>query len=374
LKLRLTANATLQRANRRRRDFSIPINGESRNPGKGAALFSVGVRRGIAITNRDFLEVAFGHMAENEYAAITSFGGDPYTVPKQSWFARPWWRGLHVPRSVMGRPQNVYLAVSSFKIGDDGRFHRRKDDFAEMHIVMVDDVFEKVDRKKLKLPPSAMIQTSPRSAQAFYFLNPSPESRIRSACEGLVDTMIRSGLTSGGADPGMRGCTRLGRLPNGVNAKGKYVAQLGHPFKCRLTHWNPERRYTIPEIAKAFRLGITGKVVTPGRSGTYTPSMELSPTHKLPRGEATKRVNEFERMMKVLADEGMYVASRGPWHDIICPWVAEHTDQKAGGSALCIPAASNDWLGGYKCWHGHCEHRTVGDLYKFVHLVVRGAT
>ena len=321
-------------------------------------------------TNREFLGAAFEHMRDDEFAAIVSFAGDPYTVPGYTWAARPWQHGKPVPGSIMGQPQNVYLAVSSFRRAADGTFHRRKDEFAQLHVLMIDDVFEKVDKKKLKIPPSAMIQTSPKSAQAFLFLEPTPETRDRLMCEMLIDSMVRSGLTADGKDPGMRGVTRLGRLPVGVNAKGKYVAQIGHPFPCELTLWKPQRRYTFAEIVKAFRLDVGAAKARSRQGNAYTPSTRAP---KLRRGEALRRVNDFEEMIKVLAAAGLYLSTRGPWHEIICPWVDDHTDAKAGGSALYSPAEANSWFGGFKCWHGHCEGRTVGDVYRYAHSLARGA-
>ncbi len=260
----------------------------------------------VSITNRGFLDAAFEHMVPGEYAAITSFADDPLTVARYAWAARPWRRGMPVPGSIMGRPQNVYAAVSSFRAAADGTFHRRKDDFGQMHVVMVDDVFEKVDRKKLKLPPSAMIQTSPPSAQAYYFLAPTAETATAACARGSSMQWCARGLRAAAHDPGMRGVTRYGRLPVAVNSKGKYVKQLGQPFACRLTLWHPERRYTIAEIAKAFRLDLTSAAARP-RPGAYTPNTREPVPVTLRRGEATRRVNDFEAMLKTLSAAGLYV-------------------------------------------------------------------
>ena len=304
-----------------------------------------------AVTNRLFLETAFAQMREGEHAAITSFSGDPYTVPRHAWSARPWHAGMPVPGSIFGKPQNVYLAVSSFRPAADCTFHRRKEDFGQLHMVMIDDVYEKVSRRKLKIPPSAMVQTSPGSAQAFYFLVACAATRDCDTSAATIDALVRSGLAADNADPGMRGVTRYGRLPVGVNSKAKYVQVLGHPFDCELTLWHPERRFTHQEFVKAFRLDVNVQASARRYGGnSYSPRPA-----KLRRGEALRRVNDFEQMLKTLADEGLYVSSRGPWHEIICPWVDEHTDGKPGGSALHVPAEGNSWLGGYRCWHGHCE-------------------
>jgi hypothetical protein len=305
----------------------------------------------------------------DQAAAITcSFTGDPNDDEgdrKYKWMGHLWRPGtatFHLPSAT-----NNYLVISSFyQDPESGKFRRRKAQFAQMHGLMVDDIGTKVQKKRLRLPLSAVVETSPGNFQAWYFLTKSAGSCNFATADATLAAMVANGLTADGSDPGMKGVTRYGRLPVGINAKAKYVKTLGQPFACRVTAWNPERRYSIEEIAKAYRLDITSAAA---RSGTYTRTAPM----KLRRGEALRRANDFEAMLKTLSDAGLYVSSRGPWHEIICPWLDEHTDQKANGTALYVPAAGNAWLGGFKCHHGHCERRTVGDVYKFAHALVRGA-
>ena len=326
---------------------------------------------GVSITNQQFLNTMFNDMPDCVAAMTCSFSGDPFDDSgdrKFKWHAKPWRPGtatLHLRSTT-----NNYVCISNFTPDPDtGQWRRRKAQFSRMHALMLDDIGTKIAKNKIRLPLSALIETSPGNFQGWHFLAKSPGSCDFATADATLKAMIASKLTADGADPGMNGVTRVGRLPVGVNGKEKYVRQLGHPFQCRAVAWNPERRYSIEDIVKAYKLNINAHTHT-RTSGSYSPS---GARNRLPRGEATKRVNEFERMMKRLADGGLYLASRGAWHDIICPWVDEHTDAKVGGSALYIPAASNDWLGGFKCHHGHCEHRTVGDVYRFTHLLAQGA-
>ena len=67
-------------------------------------------------------------------------------------------------------------------------------------------------------------------------------------------------------------------------------------------------------------------------------------------------------VMDVLSQRGLYKSqiSEGK-HDISCPWVIEHTGQVDGGSAYFEP--DDDYpTGGFKCLHGHCNHRSIRDL------------
>jgi hypothetical protein len=326
----------------------------------------VATRKGIQelhVTNQQFLNAMFPSLPDNASALTCSFPGDP---ADGRWWPQPWRPGMATFHLRSGT--NNYACISAFYPDPaTGQYRRRKAHFAQMVALMVDDIGTKVPKQKIRLPLSALIETSPGNFQGWYFLHKSPGSCDFTMADVVLKAMIASGLTADGADPGMAGVTRVGRLPVGCNAKAKYIKQLGHPFQCRAVDWNPERRYTLEEVAKAYTLDVGAHQQRP-RPGAV-PRMALA---KLPRGDATARVQSFERMLKTMADNGMYLSSHGPWHEITCPWVDQHTDAKPGGSALHVPAESNAWLGGYRCHHGHCEHRTVSDVYKFVRTL-RGA-
>ena len=301
------------------------------------------------ISNHNFLANAFAVCGNDETPWVTGFPGDPNAIHQAMWGGRS---ALPLPGFIRDRNNN-FVAVSSFKRGSDGKYHRRKQNFSAMHVVMVDDVGTKIDHNKLALPPSALVETSPANFQAWYFLS-QPE-RDRQKAEALIKGMIASGLTSDGADPGMNGVTRYGRLPVGVNGKAKYVEKLGGPFIQRVATWSPELRYSIDEIANAYGVTMTmpAKRCTTGRMRSRK---DLIP-------------GSTDSHLVLLDSAGLYIepiSSLEGGHHIICPWVNEHTDQEPSGTVYFEPSDQNNSGGGFKCHHGHCQKRTIADLNHFL--------
>jgi hypothetical protein len=274
--------------------------------------------------------------------------------------ARMWGGGLlHQRRFRLRKATNAnqYVCISTFDKGDwTDRYgekqhseKRRKEHHRQTHTVMVDDIGVKVPRERIKLPFTAEVETSPGNCQGWYALDPNdPDTHDRELCETLIDQMVASGLTKDGTDPGMKGVTRYGRLPAGINNKpGRDIWQvklLGDIY--------PERRYTVREIADAYGLDLTiprnEKRKTNGNgNGTHAAADSL-----VPRLEAA----------------GLDPTDKGDGQkfDITCPWLADHTDEVDTGTAYFIPSAANDHAGGFKCHHGHCKDRHVGDLFRWL--------
>jgi hypothetical protein len=255
---------------------------------------------------------------------------------------------------------NTYVTVSTFEPDPmTGELRRRKSNFVAMHAVMVDDVGTKVPRARLLLQPSALIETSPANFQAYYILEQDHSTRDRALCERLIERMVAAGLTADGKDPGMRGVTRYGRLPVGINAKSRYVEQLGEPFAVRCRAFDPTLRFTTAEIAAAWRLDLT-------------PPPPATVIH-ISAVRARQATTRFEALLCALTDMGMYRGriGSGPWHDICCPWVREHTDRADNGTAIADPSAENNYAGGFQCHHGHCEDRTMRDMWAWMRELAR---
>jgi len=306
----------------------------------------------FAVSNRDFISHAFYKVGPDEAPWVTGFRGDPGSVDHKLWGGRS---ALPMPRFICDGNNN-YIAVSAFKLASDGRYRRRKDCFAGMYIVMIDDVGTKVPFDKLVLPPTCLVETSPGNFQAWYFLK-APE-RDRHRAETLVKGMIASGLTADGADPGMSGVTRYGRLPVGVNGKGKYVEHLGHPFVQRVAVWSPDQRYSIDEIADAY--GVNLQV-------TRTPRRKAPPRKRQVPDLGTS--DGHGGITSILDNAGLYLeplSGLDGGHRIVCPWVHEHTDEDPTGTVYFEPSEENAWSGGFKCHHGHCQQRTIADLTHFL--------
>jgi hypothetical protein len=310
-----------------------------------------------AVTNVEFLESMFADIPDDTAAILAGFVGDPYNPPQYAWARRPWQHGRSLHRDIH-RDANTYTAVSSFRADELGEYRRRKSQFARLHGVMVDDIGTKVPRGIIYLPLSALIETSPRNFQGYWFIEPSPGSDDGAVAARLLDALVEAGMSKDGTDPGMKGVTRYARLPVGVNGKAKYVEQLGAPFRVRIDEWHPDRRYTVEQIAAAHGLDLT---------------LRMREVRELRPGEASARVATFEQLMQLLASAGLYRESHDGWHDVVCPWVHTHTDRAETGTAVREPAASNNWAGGFRCHHGHCEQRTIADVYRWARHYQQGA-
>ncbi len=50
---------------------------------------------------------------------------------------------------------------------------------------------------------------------------------------------------------------------------------------------------------------------------------------------------------------------------VVCPWAGEHTDERGRGedsSTVLLPPTLESHFGGFKCLHGHCQHRGWKDV------------
>jgi len=315
----------------------------------------------LAILNTEFLEAMFSDLPDDASAAICGFPGNPNSPPEFAWCARAWRHGSRLPFSI-ATSSNNYVAVGSFRPDSHGKVRRRKEHFARLHAVMNDDINTKVPAARIRVPLSAAIETSPANWQGYYFIQPSAGSDTRATAERLIEQLVAAGLTTDGRDPGMVGTTRYGRLPVGANGKTKHRDPRGRPFQCRLLKWEPERRYTVERIAEAYRLDLTPP-----------PPRQIRPLGDV---ETARRVDGFADLMRLITAAGLYIETHdgGTIHIIVCPWVECHTDRAETGTAVMEPSAHNRFAGGFRCFHGHCERRSIADLYRWARVFrIQGA-
>jgi hypothetical protein len=173
----------------------------------------------------------------------------------------------------------------------------------------------------------------------------------RALGERLIERMVAAGLTSDGRDPGMRGVTRYGRLPVGSNNKPSVVARCGGPWRHLVTGYRPRLSYTVEEIAEAYELDLT-----PPAPRIVTPRSAPS--------------DDCASVLDWLQAAGLQ-ALGGGWHAITCPWAHEHSNGVITGTGYAEPSSDNNFVGGFKCHHGHCEHRGIGHLLTFIDLLAR---
>lgn len=307
------------------------------------------------ISNKNFIAYGFNKCSPHEAPWVTGFEGDPYSVKPYFWGGRPILNGMP---SFIRPDHNNYICVSTFKPSADGTWHRSKNNFSAMHVVMIDDIGTKILTNRIILKPSVLVETSPGNYQAWYFLDPPITDPVKA--DMLIKGMIENGLTADSKDPGMRGVTRYGRLPDGSNAKAKYVEKLGKPFQQRTTHWSPTTKFSAEEIAYAYNVDLN-KVVAKKHKQLTSPLL-------------SQQLQRIEADLQCLSNAGLYIeaiSSLTNAHRIVCPWLSEHTDEEPSGTVFFESSEDNAYQGGFKCHHGHCTHRTMADLRYFLNRLMQ---
>jgi len=293
------------------------------------------------VKNDDFLAAIFHAIPEGARPGVVSFPGNPAAVPNKVWFARP--AGAATPPTA-----NNYFGLSSYFNDETGQFRRTKKTFAALHAVMLDDLGTKVDRERVTLPLSWLIETSPGNYQGGYIL--AEPLNDTSTADRLMNAIIGAGL----CDPGASGPTaRLARLPVAINGKRDPA------FACRLVEWAPERRYSVQELVDGLGLELPA-AGRPKKSRTRAerPADALDDVYIAP-----PPANPVIAALKV---KGLYKSPLGNGkHDITCPWVSEHTGAHDGGTAYFEPDDGFP-LGGFKCMHSHGDRLHIRDLLGFL--------
>lgn len=292
--------------------------------------------------NEHFLTDLATGLAIGERLILCGFPGDPYEAGPAAWRPRPWRPGADIP---FGPKENAYVTVGAFVKAQDGTYRRRTETFTAGLALMVDDVGTKVDPAFVQeMEPTWRIETSPGNEQWWYFL--TEPCRDMARFDGLIRAFIHGKLL--GADPGMSGVTRVGRLPGHLNGKKAYngwttvVKASGGP------RWTPE------QLLQGFGLQILGRRVT---------------REKLPTEEALERNRMFMGVYKWLDQRNMlkrHEPDPSGWTEMSCPWASHHTGGVDNGAAIREPAPENDYYGAMRCHHGHCIGKGWKDLTDWI--------
>ncbi len=287
------------------------------------------------VMNQEFLKSIFGKEYPN--ALVTSFSDDPSKLNHERG-GLCWSVGLFSEKVLIPNT-NQFFCVSLFKKDKDGRSRRQKALFTAQYCVVLDDVEEKLSAEQAALlpKPSWILRTSNGSYQWGFILTEPCHNRKR--LDNLYDGLIKSNLAPDSKDPGMRGVTRLMRLPQGVNSKAKRVAENGGvPPRCVMTAWNPDNKYSIEQLAAPFKINL---------DATRTDSVTKVGTNvSMPNHPIFKYIHLKREM-----SHGKY--------DITCPWVNEHSDGADNGAAIFM---RQDGSFAFYCHHGHCDGRTHSDV------------
>ena len=303
------------------------------------------------IDNTEFLTELARGMPTDERMILCAFSGDPGNKEHRSWTPIPWRPGARAPRS----DTNNYVAVSSFGRSPlDQSFRRQTALFKAGRALMVDDVGTKISPSVVDhTSPTARIETSPGNEQWWFFLNEPCTDQVK--FDGVIRAFIERQLL--GADPGMAGVNRVGRLPVGRNGKPKH-----NGWQCRCVSWKPKLRWSIETLREAFQLPVVGD----GRPTAHYPGYEQ---HIAQAAKADGRVHQFATLLNHLRRAKMVKTGHvrlGNWFDIRCPWIEQHSDGADSGAAISIPSAENEWWGAFQCHHGHCVHRRMRDVMEWL--------
>lgn len=290
------------------------------------------------VSNEEFLRTLFGE--DYVWAHVTGFGYDPGNIPAGQHLIA--WRGNYFCRSSLSPSHNQYFTVSTFYADEKGQARRRKALYRCTHVIVLDDVREKLPIEQVQLlpPPTWILETSSGSEQWGYKLTTPSQDRHR--VDNLLDGLVSQGLAPDGTDPGMKGVTRYVRLPGGVNTKASKLVN-GQPWQCRLLLWEPSRSVTLEALAQPF-------------------AVNLDAARREQRVDGAASVDDHPLL--AIPDLIHIKEERsGGRFDITCPWVEEHTNREDNGAGLFT---NSDGTIGFKCHHGSCQGRTGADLLRVI--------
>jgi len=278
-------------------------------------------------------------MPEDERLILCGFKGDPNDAPTNAWKPRPWSPGAELP---FGSKFNAYVTVASFGRAPDSGFRRRRDTFIAGRALMIDDVGTKVDPEKVNnIKPTFIIETSPANYQ-WWLLLKEPE-RNADKFDAFIRAFIEGRLL--GADPGMSGITRVGRLPGFTNGKTQHAG-----FITKLVESNPKQLFTLPELLKKFDLKLAGT---------------RSPPKFIPNDVSKARIKMFVNVERFLTRRKMFKRNQydpSGWREMHCPWKDDHTNGADTGAAIREPRPENQFYGAFRCHHGSHTDKHWQDL------------
>jgi hypothetical protein len=238
------------------------------------------------------------------------------------------------------RTANSYFCISTVAPAD--RLRRTQDAWRGLYLLPLDDVGTgpgaKVHPDLVPLAPSYKLETSPGNWQYGYLFD-----------EPLRDLPMARALlalaTKDHGDTGASIASKYIRLPQGYNNKRKYG---GDPFMCRLTDWNPDRRFTVLQLLDAFGV-------------SYAELLEQA--EKLKRAKAGKGTPTKDEMYEWLVSQDLVISDPDAegFASVVCPWHALHTDQGDLSGRYSPLGCGGDYKNArqFKCFHGHCSDKNI---------------
>lgn len=294
-----------------------------------------------------------GGCSSDERFIMQVLPGDPGEAGPAAWRPRAWRPGDLLPASP--ERTNGYVGISTFGRASDGSWRRQKGLFKSIRAVMIDDVGTKVHLSRASVvTPTWRVLTSPGNEQWLYLIKGGSEKSelAEAVINGLVEQAL---LPKDDKDPGMKGVTRVARVPGFINGKAKY----GGSFRVQ---WVQDcgPLHTLESLVEGFGLKV------------YERRSPVRDYVDITREEHIDRLRMFNLMKKAAGRYGMLLkktANASGWIDVRCPWESEHS---AGdrGAAIGEPHAANHFHGAFRCHHGHCDGRGWRDFTDYLHDLI----
>jgi hypothetical protein len=221
-----------------------------------------------------------------------------------------------------------------------GRYRNRQSDFYGLNMIVLDDVGDKVSPNNLT--PTYIIETSSGNYQWGYVLDSPITDPV------LAERLVRSVYESGElTDAGGKMFNKFVRLPVGINNKVINDSGDVNTFAVRLVELN-DIYYNCDSLLAGFGIGLADVAVT-----------------REPEIMCADGVPDRDPLLSWLGSRGLIIADDGSdWVQIECPWHSQHSnplDRHAGYSPLGRGAGFEDYRS-FKCHHGHCAGRKIGEL------------
>ena len=271
---------------------------------------------------QDFVDALFSPLEKGETIAVVGKSQGGWT---------PYAYRAHTPALIERYPGPWYICSSTLKMQPD-YIRRRREDCIRAHVLMLDDIGTKAVGPDLE--PTAIVETSEGNFQWLYKLDP-PCTDL-DLFEAVQDALAEAGYS----DPGAKSATRIFRLPGSINAsKGRFASKVVEMNSAA---------YTLEDIIDGLDLQVSPRRRTqPAANGPVGPINDTVWTW----------VQENKQVLEPRESDG--------WYGVLCPWRDEHSE---GEEAKYSPlgAGSMPLVRGFKCFHGHCHHRTITDYLEWV--------
>ena len=312
---------------------------------------------------------------------------------------------------------NDYVCISSSiktknpKTGEM-RYWRGETSFGHGLCFFVDDIGTGLGSKGDKMsldewlakaptvPPTAIVETSPDNYQCWYFFD-EPIKNMQEF-KAFLHNFVNHVLEGAGGDVTIKDVARIGRMPYGYNNKRngdgsyKYADAQGRLFRVRIHSADYSRRYSMDQIADAFKFDRTQlrsafkdvDAEEEARLERELMAMAISEGNEdlkasLEAQLAWRRKEEetsaiwYSAAKHILDDmqmgegsDGHVVENQSGKCRIMCPWGHEHSNGDPYGAYFRarIPGAEFNYVFG--CGHDTCRRDNKRTWATFTDLIV----